>query len=82
MMAARIQTTPALAIGAPAVLFPSQRYEPIVPPRPGGEAGRTYDVASDGRFLLIKEDQAITGGVDIVFVQHWLEELKRLVPAR
>jgi hypothetical protein len=47
----------------------------VVPPRAGGAAGRTYDVAPDGRFLLIKEEQAITGGVEIVFVQHWLEEL-------
>ena len=40
--------------------------------------GRTYDVASAGqRFLMIKEG-AETG--QIILVQNWLEELKRLVP--
>ena len=46
--------------------------------------GRSYDVSADGqRFLMIKE-----GGPDgtapptsLVVVQHWVEELKRLVPA-
>jgi eukaryotic-like serine/threonine-protein kinase len=45
--------------------------------------GRSYDVSPDGqRFLMIKE-----GGIDgtaappsIIVVQHWVEELKRLVP--
>jgi serine/threonine-protein kinase len=47
--------------------------------------GRSYDVSSDGqRFLMIKE-----GGADgaatptsIIVVQHWIEELKRLVPTK
>jgi serine/threonine-protein kinase len=47
--------------------------------------GRSYDVSPDGqRFLMIKE-----GGLDgtapptsLVVVQHWLEELKRLVPTK
>jgi len=45
--------------------------------------GRSYDVSPDGqRFLMIKE-----GGLDgtappvsLVVVQHWVEELKRLLP--
>ena len=45
---------------------------------------RTYDVSPDGqRFLMIK----VGGGSDqtapttnIVVIQHWFEELKRLVP--
>ena len=45
---------------------------------------RQYDVSPDGqRFLMIKEG----GGSDqtaappqLIVVQHWLEELKRLVP--
>ena len=54
--------------------------------RPGGSRGegRTYDIAPDGRrFLMIKE-----GGTDgtvappsLIVVQHWVEELKHLVPA-
>lgn len=50
--------------------------------RPALDLGRTYDVGPDGRFLMIKG-----GGTDptaapagLVVVQHWGEELKRLVP--
>jgi eukaryotic-like serine/threonine-protein kinase len=47
--------------------------------------GRSYDMSPDGqRFLMIKE-----GGADgtappatIIVVQHWVEELKRLVPTK
>jgi hypothetical protein len=53
---------------------------------PGGTFGRTYDIAPDGqRFLMIKEG----GGTDqtaapasITVVQHWTEELKRLLPTK
>jgi Tol biopolymer transport system component len=46
--------------------------------------GRTFDIAPDGRrFLMIKEggsDAAAPPQNHIIFVQHWVEELKRLVP--
>jgi hypothetical protein len=53
---------------------------------PGSLSGRSYEIAPDGeRFLMIKEG----GGADetaappsLIVVQHWLEELKRLVPPR
>ena len=53
---------------------------------PGGNPGRTYDISRDGqRFLMIKEG----GGTDqtaappqIIVVQHFDEELKRLVPTK
>jgi serine/threonine-protein kinase len=43
----------------------------------------TYDVAPDGRFLMIKEAGADQSSAlpHIVVVQHWFEDLKRLVPA-
>lgn len=45
--------------------------------------GRTYDVSPDGRrFLMIKQgggDQTSTPP-QIVVVQNWFEELRRLVP--
>jgi hypothetical protein len=46
--------------------------------------GRTYDIAADGqRFLMIKDgggsDQAATP-LQIIVVQNFFEELKRLVP--
>jgi serine/threonine-protein kinase len=51
---------------------------------PNAYPGRTYDIAPDGqRFLTIKEG----GGTDqtaapasLIVVQHWVEELRRLVP--
>ena len=47
---------------------------------------RTFDISPDGqRFLLIKEAGAIgdaSAARRIVFVQNWIEELKRLVPTR
>jgi serine/threonine-protein kinase len=51
---------------------------------PVGNPGRTYDVSRDGqRFLMIKQSGA---GADtppqIVVIQHFDEELKRLVPAK
>jgi Tol biopolymer transport system component len=52
--------------------------------RPGGVAvGRTYDVSPDGkRFLMIKEEtqDGETVPTQIILVQNWLDELKRLVP--
>jgi serine/threonine-protein kinase len=45
--------------------------------------GRTFDVAPDGkRFLMIRggSDAAAAPQTRLVFVQHWAEELKRLVP--
>ena len=51
---------------------------------PTVDLGRTYDVAADGRFLLVKgrgtDQTAAPAG--IIVVQHWGEELKRLVPTR
>jgi serine/threonine-protein kinase len=47
--------------------------------------GRSYDVSPDGqRFLMIKEGGAdgAAAPTSIVVVQHWVEELKRLVPTK
>jgi serine/threonine-protein kinase len=49
----------------------------------GGNVGRTYDISPDGqRFLMIKAGggSGQAGAPQIVIVQNWLEELKRLVP--
>ncbi len=52
----------------------------------GTNTGRTYDVSRDGqRFLMIKESAGGTESApppSLVVVQNWLEELKRLVPAK
>ena len=50
----------------------------------GGGTARTYDVSRDGRrFLMVKQTpSAQAAPPQIVVVQNWLEELKRLVPVR
>jgi serine/threonine-protein kinase len=50
----------------------------------GGTLGRMYDVSPDGqRFLMIKAPgtDASAAPPALIVVQHWDEELKRLVPA-
>ena len=50
----------------------------------GGPPGRTYDISPDGtRFLMIKEGVAsdeTSAPTELILVQNWFEELKRLVP--
>jgi serine/threonine-protein kinase len=49
------------------------------------QAARTYDVSPDGsRFLMIKSaaPSINSPAVQLVVVQHWFEELKRLVPTK
>ena len=64
---------PELRFKMPRVLFEGGfvPYDPNVP--------RTYDVAPDGRFLMIQEGQR-PPSASLVVVQNWLEELKRRVP--
>jgi hypothetical protein len=41
-----------------------------------------YDVAPDGRFLMLEAvDEGTPEPARIVVVENWLEELKSLVPA-
>ena len=61
--------------GTPVVLFQGRYFTET--------QGRTYDVSPDGRrFLMVKEAGADQGDArpQMIVVQHWLEELKRLVP--
>ena len=51
----------------------------------GGTLGRMYDVSPDGqRFLMIKAcgTDASAAPPQVIVVQHWVEELKRLVPTK
>jgi hypothetical protein len=77
LMRVGVEQGPTWAAGTPTKLL-NEDYFSV----PGGNAGRTYDISPDGqRFLMIKA----SGGSNqpapqIVIVQNWLEELKRLVP--
>jgi eukaryotic-like serine/threonine-protein kinase len=76
MMAVDVATQPSFSVGKPSVLF-QKPYLPTTATTP------FYDVSADGqRFLMIKRDEP-TGSsslTQIVVVQNWTEELKRLVP--
>jgi serine/threonine-protein kinase len=74
MFAVPIQPGTTLVAGRPQVLF-----EVAMPPSGGGY--RAYDIAPDGRFVIIQSALAnASGAPQIIVVQNWFEELKRLVP--
>jgi len=65
--------------------FDFSRAEPLFGFGPGAENGldRWFDVTSDGeRFLFVGSDGAARGEtvVELILIQNWSEELKRLVP--
>jgi len=74
MMAVPVQATPTFSAGNPSKLFEGQWFR--------GQSGRTYDVAKDGRFLMIKD--AVTNeqgsAATITVVVNWVEELKQKLP--
>jgi dipeptidyl aminopeptidase/acylaminoacyl peptidase len=75
MMAVPVTLRPTLTVGAPRMLFEG-RY--------GASALiRGYDVTPDGqRFLMVQaKERPAVSAADMILVQNWLEELKRLVPA-
>ena len=46
-------------------------------------SSRNYDVSGDGkRFLMVKPPARQAAAPQIVVVQNWFEELRRLVPAK
>ena len=77
----RIEQGPTFEAAAPTKLFESTYYR-----GGGGNLGRTYDVSLDGRrFLMIKTGGGTDGTAapaSITVVLNWLEELKRLAPAK
>ena len=68
MMAVPVEIEPPFRAADPEVLFEDQQYFQA-------RQSQTYDLASDGRFLMTKDPVA-----QIVLVQNWLDELQRLVP--
>ena len=69
-----MQSGTTLVAGRPQVLFEFDMIQ-------SGGGLRAYDVAPDGRFLIIRSAQAETvAAPQIVLLQNWFEELKRLVP--
>ena len=75
MMAVAISTSPELAPGTSTLLFEASYSTSTFEPR------TNYDVASDGRFVMIRTAEgAAEEASDIHVVLDWLEERERLVP--
>jgi Tol biopolymer transport system component len=76
MMVVAVETAGEFSFGAPVQLFSEPYFTSLSP------YVRSYDVASDGRFLMIQPQDAegAASQSSIVVVQNWTEELKRLVP--
>jgi len=74
IMAVSIQTEPTFKAGTPRLLFEGAYGFGF----DGTYSGRGYDVDSEGRFLMIKEEEQTAGQINVVL--NWFEELKRLVP--
>ena len=78
MFAVPLQSGTTLVAGRPHVLF-----ELAMLLQSGGN--RPYDIAPDGRFMIIRTDQADAAGgtaANMIVVLNWTEELKRLVPTK
>ena len=71
MMAVAISAGPELSPGKPTLLFEGP-YDLKI-----GSGASNYDVAEDGRFVMIHTEARST---HINFVLNWFEELERLVP--
>jgi hypothetical protein len=78
VMGVRVQAGSSWSSSTPERVLQGQYFYSVV------GNGRTFDIAPDGRrFLMIKEagaDDAAAPQNRLVFVQHWVEELNRLVP--
>ena len=77
LMSVRIETVPVFLAGTPETIFDNVGLQSIW--------GRSYDVTPDGRRFLItlnKEPPTSPVPIQMILVQNWLEELKRLVPTK
>ena len=75
MFVVPIQSGTTLVAGRPEVLFDTAMMV----------GSRMYDLAPDGRFIVIRRAEEETGSgtaPSLILVQNWFEELKRLVPTR
>ena len=84
LMAVAVQLTPTFSSGNPTTLFEDASI--LWDGRSiGAMTGRTYDVARDGRFLVIKKNAGSSEGkapaASMIVVQNWFEELKAKLAA-
>jgi outer membrane protein assembly factor BamB/Tol biopolymer transport system component len=72
IMAVDIESRSAFAAGAPRMLF-DQQYS-------ASNFVANYDVASDGRFVMLKDTEEQTTQIELRMVLNWGEEVKRRLP--
>ena len=76
VIAVPVATDPVFAAGTPEVLFEGSYFQ--VP------GARSYDVAPDGeRFVMVRMGSSATdtdAPAELILVQNWFDELRRLVP--
>jgi len=76
MMASEIKTGPTFSMSPGRQLFGGKYYSVAL-------GARTWDVAPDGRFLMMKSvDNDPSMLPQIVLVEHWSDELRRRVPPK
>ncbi len=69
MVSVEIGSSTTFSAGTSKILFSARGYR-------SGHSHRQYDVAPDGRFMMVR-DQILRGGADTIFVvDNWFEELK------
>jgi serine/threonine protein kinase len=80
MMSVRVGSGETWSAGTPEKLFDASAYFVGGPANPFYH----YDVAKDGRFLMIKPGAGSSSeantSANLIVVQHWFEEVKRMVP--
>ena len=76
MMSVPVKASPTFSPGTPRVLFEGRYNSNIVI--------RQYDISRDGtRFLMVRPiDRPAVKVTQMILVQNWTEELKRLVPTK
>jgi hypothetical protein len=73
-MSVKVATAPGFLAGTPEAVFENPDLQT--------NWGRSYDVSPDGRRFLLtltKEAPASLAPAQMILVQHWFEELRRLV---
>ena len=80
MMHARVATDGDLTVGTPERLFDAAAYVGFEI----GAPGAWYDVTADGqRFLMLRPvDDTASSPPQLILVQNWFDELRRLVPVK
>ena len=73
MMVVPIETDPTFRPGDPELVFQGPYFV-------GVESDPHYDIAPDGRFLMIKESEEAERRNELIVVENWFEEVKRLAP--